>query len=161
MAVHKLVLDEVFEDVNCTLIAIHCNIEDYRLAYLLNKNLNISLSRKKEDLDFDKGTTKYSVYEYKEIEKLIIWNLVSNISKIEIKTKLEDTSLFNLNHTTIKTYNLIPEYGKANYFLKIDTEFSNTKIKNTINSILRIPQIAIAYNVDMQSLKSKEHLIFN
>ena len=64
MAVHKLILEDVFEDTLCTLIAIHCSIEDYRLAYLLNKYLGISLTRKPEDLDFNKGTTKYSIFEY-------------------------------------------------------------------------------------------------
>lgn len=66
MAVHKLILDDIFEDVSCTLIAIHCAIEDYRLAYLLNKYLNITLSRKPKDLDFNKGITKYALFEYED-----------------------------------------------------------------------------------------------
>ena len=51
MAVHKLLVDD-FEDANYSLLAIHCDIEDYRLAYFLNQNLAIRLVRTKEDLDF-------------------------------------------------------------------------------------------------------------
>ncbi len=161
MAVHKLILDDIFEDVSCTLIAIHCAIEDYRLAYLLNKYLDITLTRKPEDLDFDKGNTKYAVFEYEDKKKLIMWNLVSNICKIETDSQLVQQSLFSTHHKVIKTYNLIPEYRKVNYFLKIDNEFNNSKEKQIINNLLKIPQIAMAYNVDMSLLKSKEHLIFD
>jgi len=161
MAVHKLILDDVFEDVSCTLIAIHCAIEDYRLAYLLNKSLDIVLIRKPQDLDFNKGNTTYSVFEYEDEQNLIHWNLVSNICKIETDSQLQQQSLFNAHHKVIKSYNLIPEYGKVNYFLKIDSEFNNSKEKKIINNLLKIPQIAMAYNVDISSLKSKEHLIFN
>ena len=54
MAVHKLVLDDFLEEASYTLIAIHCTIEDFRLAYLLNKHLGINLTRKTSDLDFKK-----------------------------------------------------------------------------------------------------------
>ncbi|TBN02465.1 IPExxxVDY family protein [Hyunsoonleella flava] len=161
MAVHKLILDDIFEDVSCTLIAIHCAIEDYRLAYLLNKYLDITLTRKPKDLDFNNGVTEYSVFEYEDENKLDTWHLVSNICKIETESKIEQQSLFNAHHKVIRTYNLVPEYGKVNYFLKIDNEFSNSKEKQIINNLLKIPQIAMAYNVDMSALKSKEHLIFD
>jgi hypothetical protein len=161
MAIHKLILDDIFEDVSCTLIAIHCAIEDYRLAYLLNKYLNITLKRNPQDLDFNKGIATYSFFEYEDEKKLIKWNLVSNICKIETDSKLVQQSLFSTHHKVIKTHNLIPEYGKVNYFLKIDNEFNNSIEKQIINNLLKIPQIAMAYDVDMSTLKSKEHLIFD
>ncbi len=161
MAVHKLMLDDVFEDVSCSLIAMHCTIEDYRLAYMLNKFLNIRLVRKFEDLDFDNGITKYSVFEYEDAKKLINWSLISNICKIETDSKLNSDSLFSHNHKVIRTYNLVPEYRKVNYFLKIDSEFSNSKKNQIINNILRIPQVAMTYSVDMSKLKSKDNLIFD
>lgn len=161
MAVHKLILDNVFEDVSCSLIALHCAIEDYRLAFLLNKFLNIRLTRKSEDLDFDKGVTHYSVFEYEDTKKLINWHLISNICKIETDAKLNPQSLFNQNHKVMRTFNLIPEYGKVNYFLKIDSEFSKNKKNQIINNILKIPQVVLTYNVDMNALKSKDHLIFD
>jgi hypothetical protein len=55
MAVHKLILDDVFDESVFTLIAIHSTIEDYRLAYLLNRFLGINLVRFEFDLDFNHG----------------------------------------------------------------------------------------------------------
>ena len=51
MAIHKLLVDD-FEDSNYSLLAVHCEMEGYRLAYYLNKYLETRLARTKEDLDF-------------------------------------------------------------------------------------------------------------
>ena len=47
MAVFKLHLDE-FDEVDYELIAIHSSIEDYKMAYFLNQNLPIILSKSKQ-----------------------------------------------------------------------------------------------------------------
>ena len=39
MAVHKVSLNE-FEEVEYAIIAMHTTVEDYRLAYFINKALN-------------------------------------------------------------------------------------------------------------------------
>ena len=52
MALHKLLVDD-FYDATYKLIAIHCRLEDYRLAYLLNQSLNLKLERNPNDLDFN------------------------------------------------------------------------------------------------------------
>ncbi|WP_298492949.1 IPExxxVDY family protein [uncultured Algibacter sp.] len=161
MAVHKLILDDAFDEVLYTLIAIHCRLEDYRLAYLLNKYLGITLSRKPSDLDFKNGQVSYSIYEWEDEKQLITWSLVSNICKTEELQKSNNTSLFDNQEKITKTFQLLPEYKTVNYFLKIDNEFSSSKEKYILDSILKIPQIATAYSVDSKQLKSKENLIFN
>ncbi|MEW4922262.1 IPExxxVDY family protein [Algibacter sp. 2305UL17-15] len=161
MAVHKLILEDVFEDTLCTLIGIHCSIEDYRLAYLINKYLGISLTRKPKDLDFNNGITNYSIFEYEDENQLLTWNLASNICKTETNSNIDYQSLFTTEQKVIKTYNLIPEYKKVNYFLKIDNELHSTKEKHIINKLLEIPQIAMAYSINVSTLKSREYLIFN
>ena len=45
MAIHRLYIDE-FETINYSLVAIHTNLEDYRLAYFINENLNLKLKKK-------------------------------------------------------------------------------------------------------------------
>ncbi|MFV9551728.1 IPExxxVDY family protein [Algibacter sp. PT7-4] len=161
MAVHKLILDDAFDEALYTLIAIHCRLENYRLAYLLNKHLGITLSRKASDLDFKNGQISYSIYEWEDKKHLITWSLVSNICKTEELQQLNHTSLFDNQEKITKTFQLIPEYKTVNYFLKINTEFSISKEKYIIDSILKIPQIATAYSVDSSQLKSKQNLIFN
>ena len=83
MAVHKFILDDTFDETLYTLIGIHCSLEDYRLAYLINKYLGITLTRKSSDLDFNKGQVSYSIYEWEDHNQLITWNLVSNICKTQ------------------------------------------------------------------------------
>ena len=161
MAVHKLTLDDVFEDVSCTLIALHCTIEDYRLAYLLNLHLNTGFKRKTKDLEFNKGLAKYPIFEYEDMKNQNTWNLVSNICKVETKAKGVAESLFNMDSTVVKTYNFMPGYRKVNYFLKVDSPLYIGKTKQIINKVLSIPHVAMAYVVAVESLKYKEHLIFD
>ncbi|MEC3906033.1 IPExxxVDY family protein [Tamlana sp. 2201CG12-4] len=161
MAVHKFVLDDTFDETLYTLIGIHCRLEDYRLAYLLNKQLGIMLKRKKTDLDYNNGQVSYSIYEWEDYKQLITWSLVSNVCKIE---KLQDRayrSLFDTQEKIIKTFHLLPEHKTVNYLLKIESEFSFSKEQYITNNILKIPQIATAYSIDSSQLKSKDNLIFN
>ncbi|WP_298550310.1 IPExxxVDY family protein [uncultured Algibacter sp.] len=161
MAVHKLILDDAFNDALYTLIAIHSSLEDYRLSYLLNKHLGIALSRKATDLDFKNGQISYSIYEWEDQKQLVTWSLVSNICKTEGLQQTDYKSLFDSQEKIIKTFQLLPEHKTVNYFLKIDSEFSFSKEKYILDIILKIPQIATAYSVDSNQLKSKENLIFN
>ncbi|TNJ47184.1 IPExxxVDY family protein [Tamlana fucoidanivorans] len=161
MAVHKFILDDTFHEALYTLIAIHCRLEDYRLAYLLNKYLGTELKRKPSDLDFKQGKSSYSIYEWEDERQLIVWSLVSNICKTEEFQQRQYESLFDSKEKIIKTNYLLPEYKTVNYFLKIESEFSFSKEKYIVDSILKIPQIATAYSIDSSQLKSKDNLIFN
>ena len=161
MAVHKLILDDALDEADYTLIAIHSRLEDYRLAYLLNKYLGIALSRKASDIDYNNGQVLYSIYEWEDHKQLTIWSLVSNICKTEELQQLDYTSLFDNQEKITKTFQLLPEHKTVNYFLKIDSEFSFSKEKYILDSILNIPQIATAYSIDSSQLKSKDNLIFN
>jgi hypothetical protein len=161
MAVHKLVLDDVIDDVLYTLVAIHCTLEDYRLAFLLNKHLKIKLARRSKDLDFNKGKSNYSIFEWEDEKQLTTWNLVANSCKIESFQKVSYESLFDNQEKITKTTYLIPDYKRVNYFLKIENEFSSSKEKYILDRILEIPQIATAYSIDTNQLKSKDNLIFS
>jgi hypothetical protein len=160
MAVHKLILDDVFDEVDYFLIGIHCTIEDYRVAYLLNKNLGINLVRKKHDLDFNNSKSNYAIFGWEDKKHMTTWNLVSNISKREDIQNSNVKSLFDLQGPITKTFNLVPEYKQVNYLLKVDNEYNQTKERYILNRILSIPQIITAYTIDISQLKSKDNLIF-
>jgi len=161
MAVHKLVLNDFFEEALYTLIAIHCTVEDYRLAYLLNNYLNIRLTRKSADLDYNNGKATFSIFEWEDPKYLTTWNLVFNVCKAELFQEEDYQSLFDSQEKIITTFHLIPEYKRVNYFLKIDGELDEDKEKQIINNILKIPQISTAYSIDANQLKSKNNLIFS
>ncbi|WP_308993634.1 IPExxxVDY family protein [Mariniflexile litorale] len=161
MAIHKLILGDVFEEVDCTLIAIHSTVEDYRLAYLLNKHLSINLTRSVSNLDFSFDNATYSIFEWKDSKQLITWSLVSNICKTEIYKQDNFNSLFSTEEKITRIIYLVPEYKAVNYFLKIDNQFNLSKEKSILNNIFEIPQVATAFTIDINQLKSKDNLIFS
>ena len=159
MALHKLVLDDI-EDVSYSLLAIHCTVEDFRVAYLLNKHLKISLKRRPEDLDFAFKKASFSLFEWKDEEEMITWNLISNVCKVEEDGILNTESLFKVPNKIIRTHNLIPEYKRVNYFLKIFNDGNFINEKSIIANIQQIPHIVTVYSLDASQLKSKDNLIF-
>lgn len=159
MSIHKLELDDAFDAVCYTLIGIHCTLEDYRLAYLLNKHLGIVLERKTEDLDFSDGFASFSIYEWEDYQQLLTWNLVSNIYKSQIVEEADNITLFNTLQT--KTAYLLPEYKTVNYFLKMSRDHEVIEDQNILNKILSIPQVATAYQINPDTLQSKQNLIFS
>jgi len=160
MAVHKLFVDD-FDDDDYSLLAIHCTLEDYRIAYLLNQFLNINLKRYVYDLDFEYASASYSIYEWEDYKRQTMWNLVSNICKKEEDSIVSTGSLFDASSKVIKSYNLIPEYKNVNYFLKIENDENKVNMKSIISKIQKIPQVVTVYDVDITSLRSKNNLIFN
>ncbi len=159
MALHKLVVDD-FYDTSFVLLAIHCRLEDYRLAYLLNKHLNIRLARKPQDLDYKYFAASYAIYEWNDITLDTTWNLVSNVCKKEEAALQSSGSLFD-NQQTIKTYNLLPEFKNVDYLIKVSNENLNFNEKRILSKIQTIPQVITTYSIDLDQIKSKDHLIFN
>ncbi len=160
MAIHKLFEDD-FEEDNYTLIAIHCSTEDYRLAYLLNTNLNLKLARKQEDLDYNYMEASFSIYEWDDEENFVTWNLVANTSKKEVEQMASAGSLFSdqKGKRTISKY-LIPEQKRVDYFVKISSENYLKSSKIIVSKINAIAEVITAYTVNPNQLKSKNNLIF-
>lgn len=161
MAIHKLNLEDFLEDVDYILIAIHSRLEDYRLAYYLNKYLNLSLIRKFQDVDYKCFSAVYSIFEWKDDINLITYNLVSNICKREEDSIHSSGSLFENEEKIIKSYNLIPELKNVDYLMKITTEDLQISKQLIVNKIQEIPQVITTYTVNVDQIKSKDNLIFN
>ncbi|MEZ4797058.1 MAG: IPExxxVDY family protein [Flavobacteriaceae bacterium] len=159
MALHKLLVDD-FEDDAYLLLAIHSNLEDYRMAFLLNQFLSINLKRSLYNLDFIDTKASYSVYEWQDNKRQTLWYLIANIFKRGEQSTANSASLFSTTTKVTKTYNLIPEHKNVNYFLKIENDNYNN-IKTILSKIKKIPQVVTVYDVDVSTLKSKNNLIFN
>ena len=61
MQIHSLEFEDFYED-NYTLIAIHTSLEDFKLAYLLNRSLNTHFSLASFKLDVE---TREKVHRFK------------------------------------------------------------------------------------------------
>ena len=159
MALHKLQVDDFYDD-SYKLIAIHCRLEDYRLAYLLNKHLGLKLKRKDKDLDFKYLESSYSIFEWDNETEYVMWNLISNVCKKEEDSLYSTGTLFNDSEKVLKTFHLISEYKKVDYFIKISDEIDNVNENFILTKLQAIPQIITSYTVNPLKIKSKDHLIF-
>lgn len=159
MLSHKLLLDEVEEDYQ--LLAIHCSLEEYKIAYLLNKHLQLSFRRASHDLDFNHGIVQalYPLFHFKEPENYRVYYLIKNKYKGPVKKVISSGSLFKEEEVSPQITYLIPEYKEVDYFLKIEEDMDAKKAQKIINRIGSIPNIVTAYLVDYHQLKSKNNLI--
>ena len=156
MQVHALDLEDFCEE-EYSLIGIHSTLEDYKLAYLLNKNLKTRFYKAKEDLKFvkEKKEASFSIYNYENIKYDYDWFLIANSYRRENQTVSNELLLTS----ETKTY-LIPEKKKVDFFLKICGETEYEFVMKTINKIKQIDSVITAYSIDKNTLKSKDFLIF-
>lgn len=161
MAIHKLDLGE-FDEIDYYLIAIHTSLEDYRLAFFINQKLPINLSKSKNEIQISikEGETKFSRYYYYDTEKTLSWDLIQNKNEVIQHKKEVSQNLFSniALEVSTKVY-LLPEFKKADYFLKIEDDETNT-VSNIITILNTIDGISTAYSVDTNKIKSKNNLIF-
>ncbi|MGB3775208.1 MAG: IPExxxVDY family protein [Leeuwenhoekiella sp.] len=154
----KLILNDTLEyDFN--IIAIHCSLEDYRIAFTLNKYLGLRLNRKSTDVDFrqDNQEALFSLFTFEDLRNYRSYTLVGNRCKIRNLDIVNNDGLFKMQEN-FKTLFLVPELPKADFLLKLE---SDTPIPKTmLASINSIPQVVTAYAIDVNQLKSKRNLIF-
>ncbi|WP_062053643.1 IPExxxVDY family protein [Aquimarina longa] len=164
MAIQRLVIDSITDD-DYELIAIHCSLPSYRLAFLLNKSLNLKLFRKKEDINFNYNNdliANFPLYQYDDHFKYNTYNLFGNKFQIHTgsKSHLSEGLFTNIVSDIYATKYLIPELKNVDYFLKVETESSNFSSTSLVTNIAAISQIITAYTIEWSTLKSKNNLIF-
>ncbi|WP_417784822.1 IPExxxVDY family protein [Tenacibaculum sp.] len=156
MPIYEVNINE-FSNDDYVLIGIHTTLNEYKLAYLLNQHLHIKFNRAGYDLDFIKkgSQSSYTVYEYTNAKLCQDWFLIANVYKSTLEA--ESISLFNQSDSITR---LIPEKKKVDFFLKLEGDFDYNSIVKIIEVIKQIPQIITSYQIEVNSLKSKDFLIF-
>lgn len=162
MAVHKLYIEE-FEEEDYHIIAIHTSLEDYRLAYFLNRDLEICLSKNESDIlsQVKEGKTSFARFTFQDQDKIISWNLVQNKNEVEGDENRITQDLFsNTKNKFSSSAYLLPEFKKVDFFLKIENAVNEINITKIVSKINTIDSINMVYNVDKEKIKSKNNLIF-
>ena len=140
-----------------TLIGVHATLENYRLAFYLNKILNIKLKRNNLDLDFGTGTSHFSLYTYECNNTFSYWALIANKHVFDANNEVENNYLFKEDYQTTV---LIQEKKQVDYFLKIDGNFNELELNEIIKKVNSIKSVITSYEINPQTLKSKDFLIF-
>lgn len=128
-----------------SLIGITCTLKEFRLAWKLNKLLEIQLNKEKDiEIEFLKN------------QNLVISNYVFETENSQIRLlKNRSTDDF----TTQSAY-LLPELKEFDYFIMIKG-FEDTISLDTLKKrIATIPEVHYSKTFDIDNLKSKENLIF-
>ncbi|MBF4483788.1 IPExxxVDY family protein [Flavobacterium sp. CSZ] len=162
MAIHRLDLDE-FDEIDYYLMAIHTSLEDYRLAYFINKNLPINLSKSKNEIHAQtkEGEANFSRFFYYDAEKTVSWNLIQNKNEIISTSRNDSQDLFSNETSEVSTtIHLLPEFKKVDFFLKIENSEEALDFSEIQQQLNTIESIAAIYAVDTDKIKSKNNLIF-
>ncbi len=162
MAVLKLHLEE-FDEVDYELIAIHSPLDDFRLAYFINQNLPIILSRNKDEVavSVKEGDAFFSKYTFEEENTTRKWSLIQNKNDISLTQKNTKQNLF-LNSTDLisRKVFLISEHKKVDYFLKIENNYNELQVEKIVDKLKQIERISAVYSLIPENIKSKNNLIF-
>ena len=150
---HKLSLNQYSD--NYHLIAIHSNLEEYRLAFFLNEKLNINLKRKNNDISLNETKANYSVYEYLEEAMYLKWIFFSNKSLVSEASINEALNLFNQESFVQNEICLINQPKGVDYFLIIENGVFGFKAKPHFKLFFLIVLIKIfGGNVNLDSVAS-------
>ncbi len=159
---HKVYIED-FEEVDYHIIAIHTSLEDYRLAYFLNRDLEICLSKSNVDIQFQvkKGKTSFARFTFEDEKKVINWDLIQNKNEV---VGIENNTIQDLFSNTKNTFSssayLLSEFKKVDFFLKIENAANEINVSEIVSKINAIESINMVYNVDKENIKSKNNLIF-
>jgi hypothetical protein len=161
MYVHKLHIAE-FDKIDYQLIAIHSPLEDYRLAYFINKQLPINLKKCNNNIQISNkdGETQFTRFIFEDRHD-IAWSLIQNQNDALVIAASGNVGLFAESNSDFapKIY-LIPEFKKVDYFLKIENDEVPIEVSKIINALKKIDKISTVYTVDVEKIKSKNNLIF-
>ena len=157
MAIHKIQINDFVSD-DYELIAVHSSLDDYKLAYMLNKELGIQLSKNLAyvEIAIPEGKSAFSNYIFDDEKNDVVWTLIENKTTI-INSNKQTTSLFEQVDITVF---LLPEFKKADYLIKIENIDYGFDSESIVDKIQEIKNLTTAYTIDITNLKSKNNLIF-
>jgi len=137
------------------LIVIKSVLEDYRLAYFINKTFNLFLKKENFELTFHNKKGEFSVFGFDDLSTNSYWSLIANKQVIDKEVKSDNYNLFD---EISNTFILIPEEKTVDYFFKIEN--NNKQITTLIKRINSIHKVITSYEINPNNLKSKDLLIF-
>ncbi len=142
MAKNKL---EITYDYDFSLFALNANVKAYKLAWSVNNQLKIDLSKKDNiELSFTAGRN-LSIVNYLDQDTYRTIRLLRNRAE-------ESEGQFDAF--------IVPEMKNFDYFIVLENESSTFDENVFFSKIKEIPFVQFATKVNIESLKSRDNLIF-
>ena len=155
----KLKLNPFQSSENFHCFSIFSSLEDFRMAYFINKSFNINLERKKIDIHENHKNAHFSQYEFLDETNFLTWRLINNKAEATYEDKSLSSSLFQNNYSMNVNVSLFDELKDTDYFLFIENILSEKFVSKVLNKLLEIEGLIMA-QVSTKSLKNKANLIF-
>ena len=137
----KILLEEEF-DFDFKLLGISSHVKDYRLCWAVNKSLSLDLMKLEEEIIIrhknSENQSTFSIYYYLDNESECEIELISNRHEHGY---------------------LIPELKTADYFLKIG-EYYTQSVEELILQLRKTNLINMAFEIDVNTLRSKQNLLY-
>ena len=154
---HKLNLNQFPQ--NFHLIAIHSDLDEFRLAYFLNEKLNISLIRRNKDIHLSENNAYYPSYEFLEETKYLKWIFFSNKSLVSELPNVDDNGLFSSRSSVKNEISLLSNKKQVDYFLIVENIANKSYLEKVLKKISEIRGVITSFVSD-NKLENKENLIF-
>lgn len=161
MGAAKLTL-ELDYDYDFYLLGIRSDLADYRLAYFLNRHLEVELKRSARDLLLEgtKGAepTQYTFFEHEEADMDRDWFLASNRGSQLLPTA--DQGLFSGQEESYRTEFLLPELKTFDYLLVVHGLLGANQENRLRSTVRSTPGVQAIKEVDPEQMKHRDHLLF-
>ncbi len=161
MGAHSI-LEWDMEEEPFLLLGIHSTAEPYRMAFLINKYLNVSFKRevRDQDINLQEYIAHFPVYRHEDLVNNVTVFLVANHSKAMHKSIASSGGLFlDTEPAEVKT-TLIKEHRKVDYLIKIEKDVAHYPLQKMRNQLNEIPQVISVYPIDSLSIRNTDYLIF-
>jgi hypothetical protein len=125
------------------LIGISSHVPNYRLVYSLNQLLSTDFSRSEEDLELvsqKQSNANFAIYNYTNDEDHVDMCIINNRNGYG--------NLF------------IPEQKQIDYYMLVWGNYSELSTTELSKLIMKSPHVLTAIQIDPESLKSKNNLLF-
>ena len=152
----KHILKVAVDQDDTAVIALHSELPNYQMAFLLNKEIGIGLKREAEDLEYGQGYF-FPWYAFDHQKHFSRYTLIQNKLKTSVETSTQ-TDLFSANAFE-SNYYVLPEYKRIDYLLKIEGE-SEDHLSFILEKLKALDEIVMAYALNSQQIKSKTNLIY-
>lgn len=130
---------DVEYDYDFLLLAISCFEKDYRMCWLVNKQMGTQLERGEDiSVEYNEGSSVHSVFSGEFEDEHCHFTLIKNRDSEGV---------------------LLPELVQIDYLLKVEEYPGN--VEELISAIRGIPQVNGVYPIEPKKLKYKEHLIID
>ena len=144
-----------------TLFGVRTKLNDFTLAYNLNKKLNMNFFREDDDLTMISFNQKiyFSLFNFYDEQNDNMWSIIKNKARIK-NLSTEQNSLFSNDQMTSYKF-LIKECKNFDYIIKVTGIIFNKKeIIYLINKVNNIEIASEINDLERLSIQSKQNLCF-